>query len=68
MVMDLIIMASRNTIDSSEADIFLRIFRTAKLVTGGAVFAVAAVGAVATPIGYDVSTQTDVLAAVVGGA
>jgi hypothetical protein len=67
MVMDLLVMALRNTYHSSEADVFLRIFRTAKLVTCGSIFAVAAVRTVATLIGYDVSTQTDVQAAVVGG-
>jgi hypothetical protein len=48
-------------------DTMLKIFRIAKLATGGAILAVAAFGTLGALLGYETSTQTDVLAAVLGG-
>jgi hypothetical protein len=48
-------------------DTMLKIFTLARLAAGGAILAVAAFGTLGALLGYETSTQTDVLAAILGG-
>ncbi|MEL6201550.1 MAG: hypothetical protein AAFR39_04240 [Pseudomonadota bacterium] len=48
-------------------DKMMKAFRFIKLTLGGAVFTVAAVGTVATALGFDMTTQVDLVAAAIGG-
>lgn len=49
------------------SDMITKFFKFLRLAIGGAVFAVAATGTIASVFGYDTSTQTDLVAAFVGG-
>lgn len=53
--------------DNQEKDMVLKIFRVARLVTGGAVLAVASFGTFAPLFGFNAGTEADLIAAVIGG-